>query len=82
MQNNIIERLNRKLCLIYLRNIYGASCIGFMCMDERIMLTVRIEKNYYMSYVGTGNLNIITHYNDIDIYELCGIIIYNERLNI
>ena len=61
MQNNIIERLNRKLCLIYLRSIYDASCIGFMCMDERIMLTVRIEKNYYMSYVGTGNLNNVLY---------------------
>jgi hypothetical protein len=31
--------------------------------------------------LGLLNIHIITHYNDIDIYELCGIIIYNERLN-
>jgi hypothetical protein len=35
--------------------------------------------NNYDKDLALGLLNI--HYNDIDIYELCGIIIYNERLS-
>jgi len=56
MRNKMLERLNWRQCLQTLRNIYEASWLVFICTNELITLTVRIEKNYYMSYIGADNL--------------------------
>ena len=66
MLNNIIKRLNWRQCLIYLTSIYE-KVIGVYV--------------YGCADNAKGERTYISDYNDIDTYELCGIIKNNERLN-
>ena len=89
MQNNIVERLNWRQCYYDLGSILRsklADVYVYGCADNAKGDTIETNCKQYLTKSIVNDLHRhwatkITHYNTIDIYELCGIIKNNERLN-
>jgi hypothetical protein len=81
MQNNIVERLNWRQCYYDLGSILRsklADVYVYGCADNAKGDTIETNCEQYLT---KSIVNDLHRHWQLDIYELCGIIMYNERLN-